>query len=72
MSSHVKRPSSYAIAVLDERMIVTADSHQEEHDIDVLKDMDPLLALGTLPTHVEHTVGELTRLKDGFGDACCP
>lgn len=63
---------TYAIAIFDQYMVVTADSYQEEHDLNIVKDVDPLLPLGPLSTHVEHAVCEVAQFEYGLGDTGRP
>ena len=50
-------------------MVESADSDQEEHNLDIVEDVDPLLPFGSLSTNIEHLVREVSSLENGLADA---
>lgn len=50
-------------------MVVAADGYEEQDDLDVVEDVDPLLAFRSLSTNVEHAVGEVASVEDGLANA---
>ena len=64
--------NAYAIAVFDKDMIVATDRDEEEHDLDIIKDVYPLFPFRSLSTHVEHAVCKAAGLEDRFTDAGRP
>ena len=55
--------------VLEQQLVILGDGDEEEDGGDVFEAVDPFLAFGPLPAHVEHAVGEVANDKGGFGDA---
>jgi len=53
-------------------MVEATNSDQEEDDLNVVKNMNPLLPLGSLSTDVEHAVCERAGLEDGLADSSRP
>ena len=51
-----KRGETYTILVFDKTLIVSANSDEEEQTINILKAMDPFLALRALSSNVKHAV----------------
>ena len=45
--------------ILEQELVIFRDGHQEEDCSDILKAVDPFLALRTLATNIEHPVGKL-------------
>jgi len=62
--------STYAVLVLDQHVVEATDRYQEEYDLNVVKDMYPLLSLRSLASNVEHAVCEVRYLEDSLADAC--
>lgn len=54
--------------VFEEQLIVLGDGNEEQNGGDVLEAVNPLLALGSLTTNVEHAVCEVTNNECGLGD----
>lgn len=50
-------------------MVVTADSNQEQDDLYVVEDVNPLLTFRSLAANVEHAICQVAQLEDGLGDA---
>ena len=63
--------ASYSIAIFNKDVVVAADSDEEEDYIDVIEDMDPLLALRSLTADIEHAERKAASLKNRFADARC-
>src|SRR5690242_1277704 len=57
--------------VLEQQLVVLGDGDQEEDRGDVLKAVDPLLALRSLTTNVEHAVGQVADDEGSLGDTSC-
>jgi len=53
-------------------VIETANSHQEQDDLHVVENVDPLLSFRTLTTDVKHLEGQIARVEDGLADTCRP
>jgi hypothetical protein len=53
-------------------MIITADGDEEQHYLDIVKDVYPLLSLRTLAANIEHAICEVAQLEYGFCDAGSP
>jgi hypothetical protein len=53
-------------------MVVTTDCHEKKDHLNIVENVDPLLPLGPLPTHIEHAVCEASQLKYGFCDTGGP
>jgi hypothetical protein len=51
-----KKGETNAILVFNKTLIVTANGDEEEQTVNILKAMDPLLALRALSSNVEHAV----------------
>lgn len=62
---------TYAIAVFHQHVVVAANCDQEEHDLDVVENVDPLLTFRPLSTDIEHAVRQVTSVKDSLADASC-
>lgn len=60
---------TYAVSVLEKNMIVAADSNKEQYNLDIIENMYPLLALGSLATNIEHSVCQVTGFEDSLADA---
>jgi len=56
--------------IFEQQLIVLGDGDKEQDGGDVLEAVDPLLALGTLTTDVEHAVGQVANDKGGLSDTC--
>lgn len=54
--------------VFEEQLVILGDGDEEQNGGDVLEAVNPLLALGSLTTNVEHAVCEVTNNECGFGD----
>lgn len=54
--------------VFEKKLVVLGDGDEEEDGGDVLETVDPLLALGTLSSDVEHAVGELANDEGCLSD----
>ena len=61
--------NTYSVLILDQTLIVTADSNKEQQRRDVLEAMDPLFAFRPLSSNVKHAVGQRTEIEDGLCDA---
>ena len=59
---------TYAILVLHQALVVSADRYQEHKAVDVLEAMYPLLPFGSLTTDIEHPVRQLAQVEDRLGD----
>lgn len=46
--------NSYLTALLQQHLVVLAQGHTEDNGRDIFKTMDPLFALTSLTTNVEH------------------
>ena len=55
-----------AIPVFDQDVVVPTDCDEEEHDLHIVENVDPLLSLGSLPADVEHAVCKIPQLEYGF------
>jgi hypothetical protein len=62
---------AHPILILDETLVVTADGNQEQQTVDVLEAVNPLLALGSLTSNVEHAIRQLAKVKSRLCNACC-
>jgi hypothetical protein len=60
------------IAVFDEYVVVAADGNEEQHDLDIVEDVYPLLPLRPLTTNIDHLVRQVAQLEDSFRDARRP
>lgn len=54
--------------VLKKQLVVLGNSNQEHNRRDILKAVNPLLTLGSLTTHIEHHVGQITNHKARLGN----
>lgn len=61
--------ASYAVSVLNQYVVVAADGHKEQHDLHVVEDVNPLLALRPLAADVKHAVSEIPGVENGLADA---
>lgn len=59
---------TYAIAVFHQHVVVAANCDQEENDLDVVENVDPLLTFRPLSTDIEHAVRQVTSVKDSLAD----
>ena len=66
-----KKAETYAILVFNKTLIVTANGDEEEQTVNILKAMDPLLALRALSSNVEHAVCQVPEIKDRLSDTRC-
>lgn len=57
--------------ILEEQLVVFGNSNKEEDRSDVLEAVDPLLALRSLSTNIEHSVSEIANDERGLGDTGC-
>jgi len=60
---------AYAIPVFHKRLIVAADCGQEQHRLNVVEDMYPLLPFGSLTANIEHAVCQIPKVKQCFADS---
>lgn len=51
-------------------MVETTDCDKKQDDLDIVKDVYPLLSLRSLSTNVKHLVCEVARLENGLADTC--
>jgi hypothetical protein len=63
---------SYSILVFDQDVIETADGYQEQDDLDVVENVDPLLSLRTLTTDIKHLESQVAGIEDSLADTCRP
>ena len=56
--------------IFEQQLVVLGDGDKEQNGGDVLEAVDPLLALGTLTTDVEHAVGQVANDEGGLSDTC--
>lgn len=61
--------AAHPVLVLDQDMVETTDCHEKQDDLDIVKDVYPLLSLRSLSTNVKHLVCEVARLENGLADA---
>lgn len=54
--------------IFEQELVVFGDGDKEQNRGDVLKAVDPLLALRTLTTNIEHTVCQVANNERGLGD----
>lgn len=54
--------------IFEQKLVVFRDGDQEENGGHVLEAVDPLLTFRTLPTDVEHTVGQVANNKGSLSD----
>jgi hypothetical protein len=57
---------THAIPVFYQHVVVTTDGDEEQYDLHVIEDVDPLLALRPLTTHIDHLVCEVAQLEYGL------
>lgn len=62
-------PVTYPIFVLDQHLIVATDGNQEQDYLNIIENVQPLLALRALSTNIEHSICEIAQIEDRFGDA---
>lgn len=63
---------TYPISIFNQGLIVAANGHQEQDDLDVVKNVDPLLPLRPLTADIEHSVGEAAKIENCLVDARRP
>lgn len=51
-------------------MIESTDGHEEQHDLHVVENVDPLLSFRTLTADVEHLECEVTSVEDSLANTC--
>lgn len=56
--------------ILEKKLVIFGDGDKEEDGGNVFETMNPLLALGSLSTNIEHSVGEVANDKCGLSDTC--
>ena len=59
---------TYRRLVFNQTLIIAAQSGNKQKTMYTLKAMYPLLSFGTLAAHIEHVVGQLAELEQGFRD----
>ena len=57
------------VLVLDQNLVILAQSHQKDQGGDVLETMYPLLPLASLPSHVEDGIIQFIDPESRLGDA---
>lgn len=67
-----RRDVAYPILVFHQNVVVATDGDQEQDNLDVVKDVDPLLTLRPLSANIEHLVREVAGFENGFADAGRP
>jgi hypothetical protein len=66
-----QKGETYTILVFHKTLIVTANSNEEEQAVNILKAMDPLLALRALSSNIKHAVCQVPQVKDRLCDTRC-
>lgn len=51
---------TYAVPIFDKHVVITTNGDQEKNDLHVIKHMNPLFALRTLTTNINHLVCKVT------------
>lgn len=64
-----ERGETYTILVFNKTLIVPANSDEEEQTINILKAMNPLLALRALSSNIKHAVCQVPQIKDRLRDS---
>jgi hypothetical protein len=64
----LEKGETYSILVFNKTLIVTTNSDEEEQTVNILKAMNPLLALRALSSNVEHAVCQVPQIKDRLSD----
>jgi hypothetical protein len=57
---------THAIPVFYQHVVVTTDGNEEQYNLHVVEDVDPLLSLRPLTTDIHHLVCEVAQLEDGL------
>lgn len=63
--------STYPVSILYQDMVVPTDGDEEQDHLYIVEYVDPLFPLGSLAADIDHFVGEVAQLEDGFGNARC-
>ena len=65
------RLGTHLIPLLQQDLVVLAECRAENDRRDCLEAVDPLFALGPLPSHVKQVNRELAHAEARVGDAVC-
>lgn len=60
---------THPVLVFDQTLVVATNGDKEEQTVDILKAVNPLLALRTLSANIKHSVRELAEIEYRFCDA---
>lgn len=67
-SSPYHQLQTYAVLILHQALIVSADRYQEHKTIDIFEAVYPFLPLGSLAADIKHPIGQLAKVENRFCD----
>jgi len=64
--------ATHPIFVFYQRVVEATNRDQEQYDLYVVKDMNPLFSFRPLTANIEHAICEVTGLEYGLADTSGP